>query len=224
MKTNLDLERDIELPRDRPFYLMQYKGRCQYVRGMFYTEVQLWWYTEIDHITWWPETGTFDRQFVELEMNSWGHATAFGRRDQIPDGHYGQDYISIKYCYYQPNCKLFKDPSGPEPWYERDAARSDWVTNLAVLKEDEGMGMDIKAMDFYGTYNVPWPVNAENHLCLGPTPVPTPPTPAPTPPPSPPTPAPTKSPTDTQVNPNFNIPSPTTSPTPAPLTFTTPGG
>jgi len=102
MKENTDLERDIELPRDQPFYLMQFQGECQRIRGTFITSVDLTWATEKHHKTPWEESGIFDRAFVELEMNSWGHATAYGRRDHIPDGHYSQEKIMIKYCFYQP--------------------------------------------------------------------------------------------------------------------------
>lgn len=102
MKEKVEYDEDIELPRDRPFYLMQHQGQCQLVRGMFYTVVELTWATEKDHKTEWVETGNYDRIFVELEMNSWGHATAYGRRDFIPDGHYSQEKIQIIYCYYQP--------------------------------------------------------------------------------------------------------------------------
>jgi hypothetical protein len=90
------------------------------------------------------------------------------------DGNSGLASFVIKHCYYQPNCKLFKDPLGPEPWYQRNDALSDWETNFAVLEEVSDMGMDIKAMDYYGTYNIPWPITADDHLCYGPTPDPTP--------------------------------------------------
>lgn len=170
--------------------MMQHKGMCQLVRGMFFTAVSMSWWTEVDHITVWGDTGKFDRQFIELEMNSWGRATAYGRRDQIPDGHYGQDYIEVKYCFYQPNAKLWKDPSGIEPFFKRDPACSDWSSSRVCVMEDTGIGMDILAMDYTGTYNIPWPLDARNSLCLAPTPSPTPPTPAPTPPPTPPTPPP----------------------------------
>merc|ERR1719150_1473779 len=62
MKTNMEFDRTIELPRDRPFYLMQYQGMCQLIRGMFFTAVSLTWWTEVDHITTWAETGKFDKQ------------------------------------------------------------------------------------------------------------------------------------------------------------------
>jgi hypothetical protein len=95
---------------------MQFQGECQKVRGMYFTPVDLTWATEKNHKTAWVESGNFDRMFVELEMNSWGHATAYGRRDHIPDGYYGQDKILIKYCYYQPNIKPVRDPIIPADW------------------------------------------------------------------------------------------------------------
>jgi len=173
----LDFFRTIELPRDRPFYLMQYKAKCQEVRGMWFTAVSLTWYTEEDHITYWPDTGKFDRQFIELEMNSWGHATAFGRRDQIPDGHYSQKKIEVKYCYYQPNSILYLpeqgEKQGPEQWWERDPALSNWNKSIAVLKKVPGRGMDILTMDNTGSYTIEWPVDESKSLCYDPTPSPT---------------------------------------------------
>jgi len=109
MKEDKSLEKRIILPRDEPFYLMQYQGLCQKVWGMFDTPVELKWATEVDHKSVWAETGLFDRMFIELEMNSWGHVLAYGRRDTLPDGHYGQDYISIWYCFYQKIVK--REPS-----------------------------------------------------------------------------------------------------------------
>merc|ERR1712130_931683 len=115
MKENPDKTRDIELPRDRPFYLMQFTGRCQQVRGMYFTPVDLTWATEKNHVTEWQPSNNFDVMFIELEMNSWGHATAYGRRDHIPDGYYGQDKIMMTYCYYQPNIKPVRIDN--ESWY-----------------------------------------------------------------------------------------------------------
>jgi hypothetical protein len=103
MKTNVDLEAIIELPRDVPFYLMSHLGACQIVRGMHHTPVELVWATEWNHITPWTESATFDTLFIELEMNSWGRMFADAHRDTLPDGHFDQDYISINYCFYQPN-------------------------------------------------------------------------------------------------------------------------
>jgi len=115
MKVNPDKTRDIEVPRDRPFYLMQFTGRCQLIRGMYFTPVDLTWATEKDHVTEWEPSNNFDVMFIELEMNSWGHATAYGRRDHIPDGYYGQDKIMMTYCYYQPNIKPVRINN--ESWY-----------------------------------------------------------------------------------------------------------
>merc|ERR1712130_714455 len=173
MKTNLEFDRTIELPRDVPFYMMQYKGECQQVRGMFFTAVSVTWYTEEDHITNWPDTGKFDRQFIELEMNSWGHATAYGRRDLIPDGHYSQKKIEIKYCYYQPNVILRQDSEGYIKWWERNAETSRWKDSYVELQEVTSMGRAIVSMDYTGNYVVPWPITDKNHLCLAPTPAPT---------------------------------------------------
>lgn len=92
----------IELPRDAPFYLMQFKGECQNVRGMYWTNVTLTWATEKNHKRKWEG---FNHRFIELEMNSWGRATAFGHTDTIPDGVYSQKEITITYCFYQPNSK-----------------------------------------------------------------------------------------------------------------------
>jgi len=119
MKENTDQLRDIELPRDEPFYLMQYVGVCQRVKGMFDTPVELKWATEVDHKTKWTDSGLFDRMFIELEMNAWGRALAYGRVDTLPNGHYGQDYISIWYCFYQKTVKFAYSrtdviPSGDE--------------------------------------------------------------------------------------------------------------
>jgi len=82
----------------------------------YHTEVDLKWATEKDHVTEWVPSNNFDKMFVELEMNSWGHAMAYGRRDFIPDGYYGQDKIMIKYCYYQPNIKPVTDPVNLKEW------------------------------------------------------------------------------------------------------------
>jgi hypothetical protein len=110
-RKNPHLEQEIILPRDVPFYLMQHLGSCQYVQGMHYTDVELSWVTETDHITEWEQTTNFDALFVELEMNTWGRETAFGHRDNLPDGHFDQDFISIKYCFYQPTVKHTASPN-----------------------------------------------------------------------------------------------------------------
>merc|ERR1712130_772918 len=109
-KENLHLEHEIEVPRDVPFYLMQFIGSCQFVSGMHITKVELRWATEVNHKTAWLPSLEFDSAFIELEMNSWGHAIAWGRRDQLPDGHFDQDFISIKYCFYQPT--VIERPAG----------------------------------------------------------------------------------------------------------------
>merc|ERR1719445_2554575 len=131
-----DPEHRVELPRDRPFYLMQKKGTCQRVVGMFHTRVSLKWHTETRHMTQWVETPTYENAFVPLEMNSWGRAQAFGRRDTIPDGHYGQDYIQIWYCFYQPNVIYYRREAGEtapglEPYYFIDMS-------LNPLEKDDG--------------------------------------------------------------------------------------
>merc|ERR1712061_829147 len=42
-------------------------------------------------------------------------------RDQIPDGHYSQKKIEVKYCFYQPNVILTLppegEPQGLEQWW-----------------------------------------------------------------------------------------------------------
>eukprot|EP00463_Aulacantha_scolymantha_P001820 TRINITY_DN2443_c0_g1_i1.p1 TRINITY_DN2443_c0_g1~~TRINITY_DN2443_c0_g1_i1.p1 ORF type:complete len:109 (+),score=8.99 TRINITY_DN2443_c0_g1_i1:428-754(+) len=69
---------------------MQYLRKCQLVRGMHYTPVELTWATEARH------RSVFESVFIELEMNT------YTRVENLPDGYYGQDYISIYYCFYQP--------------------------------------------------------------------------------------------------------------------------
>jgi hypothetical protein len=160
----------VQLPRDIPFYLMQFKGSCQGIYGMHSTQVQLTWHTELNHKTHWMETGTYDRMFIPLEMNSWGRAQAYGRRDQIPDGHYGQDYIMIKYCFYQPNIKYERLNTGEQgskhlPYYflDEQSVGPDW--NDPPSLELQGVNfVDIIAMDDIGTYNVKWPENPDT-LC-----------------------------------------------------------
>merc|ERR1711994_966061 len=126
MKENVQRDHNIELPRDTPFYLMRFKHHCQAVYGMFFTEVSLKWLTETNHKTKWEgaDSGveTYDKMFIPLEMNSWGRDIAYGRRDQIPDGHYGQDYIQIWYCFYQPLIKWFENDFGPQPYFNINVA------------------------------------------------------------------------------------------------------
>eukprot|EP00463_Aulacantha_scolymantha_P000890 TRINITY_DN1604_c0_g1_i1.p1 TRINITY_DN1604_c0_g1~~TRINITY_DN1604_c0_g1_i1.p1 ORF type:complete len:310 (-),score=52.67 TRINITY_DN1604_c0_g1_i1:222-1151(-) len=135
MKRDRRPESEIELPRDVPFYLMQFQGTCQKVIGMYFTPVELKWTTEKDHKMVWAETGLYDKMFVELLMNSWGRALAYGRRDTIPDGHYGQDYISIKYCFYQ-----------------------------KIVKREPTLNYDAISMNNRGVYNIRYSVT-ENPLC-----------------------------------------------------------
>lgn len=146
-KENVHLEREIELPRDESFYLMQYIGSCQFVSGMHITPVELRWATEVDHKTPWVVSPTFDTMFVELEMNSWGRAMAFGRRDTLPDGHFDQDFISIKYCFYQPTC-IQKPNSFP---------------HLSTFAD----GWDAKSMDYEGAYDKDYFVfsDPEDYFC-----------------------------------------------------------
>jgi hypothetical protein len=173
MDEDTDPTHHIELPRDRSFYLMQFKGTCQGVVGMKHTRVELTIHTEINHKTTWTETGTYDRMFIPLEMNSWGRAQAYGRRDQIPDGHYGQDKIMIKYCFYQPNIVYKRLPTGTLgpvhlPWFFLDPLsvgdKWDDTPELIhnVLETDpqvvvENNYVDIFAMDDNGGYTVRWP-------------------------------------------------------------------
>jgi len=129
MKEDIDQENDIELPRDEPFYLMQYVGGCQKVKGMYSTPVELKWQTEVDHKTVWEDAGLFDRMFVELEMNSWGHALAYGRTDTLPNGHYSQEYLAIWYCFYQKIVKFS---------YSRTDRIPEGVQNTAIAMNDGG--------------------------------------------------------------------------------------
>jgi len=145
--------------------LMRFKQHCQAVYGTFSTEVSLKWLTETNHKTKWEgsDSGveTYDKMFIPLEMNSWGRAQAYGRRDQIPDGHYGQDYIQIWYCYYQPTViyqQLEEGEDGPEPWWFLDEASVgvDW-NGSPKLKRPGVWNVDITIMDDAGDYVVKWP-------------------------------------------------------------------
>jgi hypothetical protein len=146
----------IELPRDMPFYLLRKSGTCQGVTGMFFTEVSLTYHTELNHKTKWVETHSYDRAFVPIEMNSWGRDLAYGRRDQIPDGHYGQDYIQIWYCFYQPLIKWFENDVGPQPYFSINVESVGPMWNqkptLDALSYSEIIAMDPK-----GRYSVEWP-------------------------------------------------------------------
>merc|ERR1712228_1044050 len=145
MKENVQRDFNIELPRDTPFYLMRFKSHCQAVYGTFFTEVSLTWLTETNHKTKWEgaDSGveTYDKMFIPLEMNSWGRAQAYGRRDQIPDGHYGQDYIQIWYCYYQPTViyiRLDEGEDGPDPWWILNDTTAWWYwKNRSELTDGE---------------------------------------------------------------------------------------
>merc|ERR1712087_734333 len=185
MKTNTEIDRDIELPRDVPFYMMMYIDSCQWVRGMFVTAVSLTWDTEDDHIR--EFTGTapnppFDTMFIEREMNSWGRATAYGRTDQLPEGYYSQEKIEIKYCFYQPNAILepFSDGSGKIRYFDVNSADS--------LDVSASVTLDIRAMDTKGSYTVPWPLDESLSLCTAPTRAPIVPSPTGPPTTQPPTP------------------------------------
>jgi hypothetical protein len=167
MKKITDPQHSIELPRVAPFYMMQFQGTCQIVRGMFFTRVSMTWFTEMHHRTEWVETPNFENAFIPLEMNAWGRAQAFGRRDTIPDGHYGQDYVEIKYCFYQPNTMFERLPqgvAGTEDWFSliESSVGPDWDQPPRI--ELRGHGMEIQMMDDIGTYSVRWPI-VENQLC-----------------------------------------------------------
>jgi len=140
MKENMDEERDIELPRDIPFYLMQqYQSNCQRVRGMHITNITLNWNTEKNHISA-RKSESYLEAFIELEMNSWGHATAYGRLDHIPKGIYTQQQIQINYCYYQPIVQ-----------------NENRISNVFKKKDWEAVSMDYSGEYVFNYPNYNWP-------------------------------------------------------------------
>merc|ERR1712130_501854 len=163
-----DETHSVELPRDIPFYMMRKINTCQRVRGMYHTEVSLTWWTETNHISEWVETPTYDNAFIPLEMNSWGRAQAYGRRDQIPDGHYGQDKIMIWYCFYQPNVQyVFSDTKdhGLERVFDvnLDSVGDDWQGKPSLDLITDGW-YDLHIMNKKGNYKIRWP-NKPTTLC-----------------------------------------------------------
>jgi len=164
-----DADHSVELPRDVPFYLMRKSGTCQRVRGMFFTEVSLTWHTETNHISEWVETPTYENAFIPLEMNSWGRAQAYGRRDQIPDGHYGQDKIMIWYCFYQPNV-IYVNSTTHDVGLQRTfvineaSVGADWQGKDPKLDLVTDRWYDLKIMDKEGNYKIKWP-NKPTTLC-----------------------------------------------------------